>query len=109
VPAARSVHRGVYHSDIKSTDYSRRVDDHLFTQAGIGWVAVTGVMDPLPSTMKPRHALGRDATGRQHSLTIPVTTSTIWDQSVPTWNILDDTGALIAVTLTGLVGESMTF
>ena len=109
MPATRNVSRGVYHSDIKSSDYSRRVDDHLFTQAAIGWVAVTGVMDPLPSTMKPRHAIGRDASGRRHSLTIPVTTSTIWDQSTPGWNILGDDGALVAVTLTGLVGESMTF
>jgi len=107
--AARSVLRGVYHSDIKSSDYSRRVDDHLFTQAAIGWVAVTGVMDPLPSTMKPRHAIGRDASGRRHSLTIPVTDSDIWTQTTPTWNILGDDGALVAVTLTGLVGESMTF
>jgi len=109
MPAARDVSRGIYHSDIKSTDYSRRVDDHLFTQASIGWVAVTGVMDPLPKTMKPRHAVGRDATGRRHTLTIPVTTSTIWDQSTPTWNVLTDAGTLVAVTLTGLVGESMTF
>lgn len=107
--AARPVRRGIYHSDIKGTDYSRRVDDHLFTQAEIGWVAVTGVLDPLPKTLRPRHAVGRDASGRSHTLTVPVTDSDIWTLADTSWNILDDAGALTAVTLTGLVGEAITF
>jgi hypothetical protein len=108
--AARTVHKGVYHSDILATDYSRRVDDHLFTQtAALGWAAPGGAITPLPSTLRPRHAVGLDSSGRRHSVTVAVTTADLWTRTTLQWNILDDTGALDAVTLTGLVGEAVTF
>jgi hypothetical protein len=36
------------------------------------------------------------------------TTADLWTRSTISWSILDDTGALDTVTLTGLVGEAVT-
>lgn len=107
--AARTVHKGLYVSDILATNFTRRVDDHFFTQAGLGWTAPAGGEFPVPTGLKPRHAVGIDASGRTHSVVVADTTATLWSRGTTTWNILDDTGALVAVSLTGLVGESVTF
>lgn len=109
--AARTVHKGLYVSDIlgPGTGFTRRVDDHLFTQGDLGWTAPAGGEVPMPTTMRPRHAVGVDATGRTHSVVIADVTATLWTRAVATWNVLDDTGALTAVTVTGLVGEAITF
>jgi hypothetical protein len=107
--AARSVHKGVYASDTTGNDYRRRVDDHFFTQAVLGWTAAT-TQDPLPSTIRPRHVVGVDASGRRHSVVAATVTCDLWAAPLAnTWNVLDDTGALVAVTPTGLVGEAITF
>jgi len=50
-----------------------------------------------------------DTSGRRHSVTIADTTADVWTRAAAGWNILDDTGALDAVTTTGLVGEAVTF
>src|SRR5712664_483530 len=108
--AARTVHKGVYASDILATNYSRRVDDHFFTQtAALGWAAPVGAILPLPKTLKPRHAEGVDSSGRRHSVVVAQTTADLWTRTTLQWNILDDTGALDAVTLTGLIGEAVPF
>jgi hypothetical protein len=108
--ASRTVHKAIYASDILATNFTRRVDDHFFTQtAALGWAAPVGGELPLPRTVKPRHAVGVDASGRRHAVTVAQTTADLWTRTVVTWNILDDTGATVAVTLTGLVGESVTF
>jgi hypothetical protein len=104
----RSTHRGIYASDILTTNFRKRVDDHLFTQANLGWTAATGAELPLPSTMKPRHALGLDTSGRRHSVIVPDIAADLWTRTALTWQILDDTGTLDTVTLTGLVGEALT-
>jgi len=108
MPAARSTHRGVYVSDILATNFVRRVDDHLYTQAALGWTAPAGGELPLPSTMRVRHGLGLDTTGRRHSVVIADVTADLWTRTATTWQILDDTGTLDTVTLTGLVGEALT-
>lgn len=106
--AARNTHKGVYASDLTGVDYNRRVDDHLYTQSDIGWTAAT-TEPPIPGSMKPRHVVGVDASGRRHSVVVPSITANLWAAPyVTTWDILDDTGTLVAVTPTGLVGESMT-
>lgn len=108
--ASRTVHKGLYASDILATNFIKRVDDHLFTQtAALGWAAPVGGEFPMPSTLRPRHAVGIDASGRRHSVIVPDITADLWTRTTLTWNILDDTGALDAVTLTGLVGEAVTF
>jgi len=107
MPAARNTHRGVYHSDILGVDYVRRVDDHLFTQAALGWAAATSELS-IPRSIRPRHVVGVDASGRRHSVIAPVLTSDLWTRATNTWNILDDAGALTAVTMTGQVGEAYT-
>jgi hypothetical protein len=109
--SARTVHKGIYVSDIlgPGTNFTRRVDDHLYTQAVLGWTAPAGGEIPLPRTMRPRHAEGLDASGRRHSVVIADTSADLWTRTATTWNILDDTGALDAVSLTGLIGEAVTF
>lgn len=109
--AARTVHKGLYVSDIlgPGTGFTRRVDDHLYTQAVLGWAAPAGGEVPLIKTLRPRHAVGLDSSGRRHSVVVATTGADLWTRTSVQWNILDDTGALDAVTLTGLVGEAVTF
>jgi hypothetical protein len=107
--ASRTVHKGLYASDILATNFTRRVDDHFFTQAVLGWGAPIGGELPVPTGMRVRHAEGIDSSGRRHSVVVAQTTADLWTRTATTWNILDDTGALDAVTLTGLIGEAMTF
>jgi hypothetical protein len=109
--AARTVHKGLYVSDIlgPGTGFTRRVDDHFFTQAVLGWTAPAGGETPVPTGMRPRHAVGVDTSGRRHSVVVADTGADLWTRTSVQWNILDDTGALDTVTLTGLVGEAVTF
>ncbi len=109
--AARTVHKALYTSDIlgPGTTFTTRVDDHFFTQAGLDWSAPVGGEVPLPRTLRPRHAVGVDTSGRRHSVRVATTAADLWTRTVVTWQILDDTGSLDTVTLTGLVGEAVTF
>lgn len=109
--AARTVHKAIYTSDIlgPGTDFTRRVDDHFFTQADLGWAAPAGGELPIPTGVRPRHAVGVDTSGRRHSVVVATTSATLWTRAATTWQILDDAGALDTVTLTGLVGEAVTF
>lgn len=111
MPAARTVHKALYTSDIlgPGTQFIRRVDDHFFTQAALDWSAPVGGELPLPRTLRPRHAVGVDASGRHHSVVVATTAADVWTRAAAGWDVLDDTGALDAVTTTGLVGEAVTF
>jgi len=106
---SRAVQRGIYVSDILLTPFTRRVDDHLFTQSQLGWTSPVGGELPIPSTLRPRHAVGVDATGRTHRVVVADPSASLWSRSTLTWDILDDTGTLVSVTITGLVGEAVTF
>jgi hypothetical protein len=106
--AARTTHKGVYASDILGQDFKRKVDDHLYTQAALGWTAATDQL-PMPGTMRPRHVVGVDTSGRSHSVVAATITCDLWaTPGITTWQILDDTGTLDTVTPTGLVGEALT-
>src|SRR6266702_3059560 len=108
--ASRSVHKGVYSSDILAQDFTRRVDDHFFTQtAALGWTAPVGAILPIVSTLRPRHAVGVDTSGRRHSVVVATTAADLWTRTTLQWSVLDDAGALDTVTLTRLVGEAVTF
>jgi hypothetical protein len=109
--AARTVHKGIYKSDIlgPGTTFTTRVDDHLYTQAQLKWTAPVGGEVPMPTTLRARHAVGVDTSGRRHSTRVADTTADLWTRTSTTWDILDDTGTLDTVTLTGLVGEAVTF
>jgi hypothetical protein len=108
--ASRTVHKGIYASDILATNFTRRVDDHFYTQtAALGWSAPIGGELPVPTGMRPRHAVGIDTSGRRHTVVVADITADLWTRTTLNWSILDDAGALDTVTLTGLVGEAMTF
>lgn len=109
--ASRTVHKGIYVSDIlgPGTNFTRRVDDHFFTQADLGWTAPAGGELPIVSTLRPRHAVGVDTSGRRHSVVVADVTANLWTRTATTWTILDDAGGTDTVTLTGLVGEAVTF
>lgn len=109
--ASRATHKALYVSDIlgPGTSFTRRVDDHFFTQAELGWAAPVGGELPIPMGVRPRHAVGIDTSGRRHSVVVATTSATLWTRAALTWQILDDAGALDTVTLTGLVGEAVTF
>ena len=109
MPAARTDHKAVYASDLTGVDFARRVGDHLFTQADLGWVAATTQL-PVPATLRPRHVVGVDASGRRHSVVVATLVAALWAAPhANTWQILDETGVLQTVTPTGQVGESLTF
>lgn len=106
----RVVHKGAYASDILAQNFTKRVDDHLYTQtAALGWTAPVGPLLPMPASLRPRHAVGIDTSGRRHSVIVAATTADLWTRTTVNWNILDDAGATDTVTLTGLVGEAVTF
>ena len=106
--ASRSVHKGIYASDILVANFSKRVDDHFFTQVNIGWVGATTEL-PLPRSLRPRHVVGKDTSGRSHTIVAPDITAPIWaTPTATTFTILDDTGATDVCTITGLVGEALT-
>lgn len=105
----RTMHKAVYVSDILLLAFIRRVDDHLYTQPQLGWTDPVGGELNLPTGIRPRHAVGVDASGRTHKVVVADPSATLWTRTVLTWNILDDTGTLTPVTLTGLVGEGVSF
>jgi len=106
----RHVDKGIYASDILATNFTRRVDDNLYDQtAALGWSAPVGGELPLPHTVRPRHAVGVDASGRRQSVVVADTTADLWTRTVETWTFIDGAGAEQTATLTGLVGEAVTF
>jgi hypothetical protein len=107
--ASRNTHKAVYTSDILATDFLRRVDDHLYTQTALGWTAPGGGELPIPRTLRPRHVVGIDTSGRTHSVVVATVGADLWTRAATTWQILDDTGSLDTVTMTGEVGEAVTF
>ena len=107
--AVRNTHKGIYASDILATNFQRRVDDHFFTQANLGWTPAIGGELPIPRGLRPRHAEGVDASGRRHAVVVPDTAADLWTRTALTWQILADDGTLQTVTLTGQVGEAVTF
>lgn len=104
----RHVDRGIYASDILTTNFRKRVDDNLYDQAVLGWTAPVGGELPVPRGMRCRHATGVDASGRTHSVVVPDTASDIWTRAASTYTIIDGAGATQTVTITGLVGEALT-
>src|SRR6266699_1405827 len=96
---ARSITKALYVSDIlgPGTSFIRRVDAHFAGQAQLGWVAATGGELPMVSSIRPRHAVGVDASGRGHAVVVATTGADLWLRNTLTWNILDDAGGTTAV------------
>lgn len=109
MPASRNTQKLGYVSDILAQTFVRRVDDHLATQAALGYAVLSGGETPMPRTLRPRHGVGVDASGRRHSVVVGDVAGDLWTRAATTWQILGDDGALATVTMTGLVGEAVTF
>ena len=106
----RHVDKGIYASDILAKNFTRRVDDNLYDQtAALGWTAPVGAELPLPHTVRPRHAVGVDSSGRRQRVVVAATTADLWTRTTVTWTFIDGIGATQTATLTGLVGEAVTF
>ena len=99
--ASRATHKGLYASDILTTNFTRRVDDHFFTQAVLGWGAPVGGELPIPTGMRPRHAVGVDAVGRRHSVVVAQTTADLWTRASEQWDILGDSDGAQTPTWNG--------
>ena len=106
--ADRRIERGLYVSDIlgPGTAFTRRVDDHLFSQSVLGWFAPAGGELPLPRGLIPRRAVGVEADGRRHTVVVARVDADLWTRASLQWYVLDDTGTLQTVTATGYVGET---
>jgi hypothetical protein len=50
-----------------------------------------------------------DVTGRRQSVVVADITADLWSRTVVTWTFIDGAGATQTATLTGLVGEAVTF
>lgn len=106
---SRNTQKLGYTSDLLAQTFVRRVDDHFATQTALGYAVLAGGELPMPRTLRPRHAVGVDASGRRHAVVVADPASDLWTRAATTWSVLGDDGALATVTMTGLVGEAVTF
>ncbi len=108
---ARGFVTGQYISDIYGGQgFTKKVEDSKYLQTAVlGWTADPGGLFGLPSNIRPRHAVGKDAAGRTHTVVVADTTATIWTRVAASWAGIDDTGAAFVATCTGLVGEAVSF
>ncbi len=108
---ARGFVTGQYISDIfGGQGFTTKVEQSKFGQtAALGWTADPGGLFGLPRNLRPRHAVGVDASGRRHSTRIADPTATVWTRAATSWTGIDDTGAAFTATVTGLVGEAVSF
>ncbi len=84
------------------------VPNNLFAEASLGWTAATAGAPRKPVRFTPRHAVGVDATGRRHSITVADPAADLWTGTATTWTFIDNFGATDTATVTGLVGEAAT-
>jgi len=87
--------------------------NNLVAQAELGWSATAPVPAgplgiKLPKRVRPRHAIGVNATGKRVRVIIATTTATLWRNPVGTWTYIDNFGATQTATVTGFVGEAAT-
>ncbi len=107
---ARGRVTGQYISDIYAGQgFTKQVQDNLFLQTAVlGWTADPGGLFGLPRNVRPRHAVGKDASGRSHSVIVADTTATLWTRVAAGWAGIDDAGVAYAAVTTGLIGEAVT-
>jgi hypothetical protein len=84
------------------------VPNNLYGEASLGWTAATAGAPRSPKRMKPRHAVGVDATGHRVRAIVASTAATLWTGAATTWTFIDNNGGAQTATVTGLVGEAGT-
>lgn len=88
------------------------VPNNLFAQAAaLGWAGPdatkpTGLK--LPKRCTPRHVVGTTPTGKRVRAIVATTAANLWATPGGTWTFVDNSGATINATVTGLVGEKAT-
>jgi len=87
--------------------------NNLVAQAELGWSAAPpSAIGPagikLPKRVRPRHAVGVNATGKRIKVLIATLAATLWRNPVGTWTYIDNFGATQTATVTGFVGEAAT-
>ena len=107
---ARGRTKANYVSDILALTFQQEVPNNLFAQSAVlGWAAASGGITKVPKGLRPRHAIGKDSSGRTVRAVIGDVTSTLWTRAVTSWTFIDNFGATDTANLTGLVGEAVTF
>ena len=86
--------------------FSVDVPNNLFAQANLGWGAASPTEAKTAGKVTHRHAVGLDpVTGRRFRATIPDLAAPIWTGAATTWDVIQNDGTTLTVTVTGLVGE----
>lgn len=102
---------GDYKTDLNflPTNVSIDVPNNLFALAQLKWVAAVANAPRSPKRMTPRHAIGvHAATGTRGRVIIPDLTADLWTGVSNTWDMIQNDGTVLAMTVTGLVGEKAT-
>jgi hypothetical protein len=106
---ARGRTSATYASDILGVHFNIDTPNNLYAQTAVlGMSAGSPTQTRLPKRLRPRHAIGVDATGHRVKVTVMDITATLWTRAVTTWTYIDNFGATQTATLTGLVGEAVT-
>lgn len=106
---ARGRTSATYASDILGTDFNIDTPNNLYAQTAVlGMSAGSPTQTRLPKRLRPRHAVGVDATGHRVNVIVMDITATLWTRAVVVWDFIDNFGATQTATLTGLVGEAVT-
>lgn len=61
-----------------------------------------------PRRLRPRHAIGVSPSGKRVRVVVGKTTADLWTGAATTWTYIDNFGATVTATRTGLVGEAAT-
>lgn len=101
--------KATYNSDILGQGFNIDSPNNLYAQTAVlGVTAGSGTQTRLPKRLRPRHAVGVSPAGKRVRVIVFDVTGTLWTRVATTWTYIDNFGATITATVTGLVGEALT-
>jgi hypothetical protein len=101
--------KATYVSDLAGASFNIDSPNNLFAQTAVlGMTAGVGTQTRLPKRLRPRHAIGVSPSGKSVRVIVMDVTATLWTRVASTWTYIDNFGATITATVTGLVGEALT-
>jgi len=103
MPATRGTKVGVYTTDSGVT-YNTNVDPDNFANTDAGWTAGSAPLN-MPRRFKPRHATGKDASGRHHTIILPDVANNLWTRVANSWDGQDDIGGTYTAQVINLINE----